>query len=390
MSKRKRLREQPLRRVNPSGEVVYVARVTDKDGKLVIYKPEWNRRRGTFARQGDAQRAINEFYEQGQPKESETVGAYFETWTERHPRAERTNDTNEHRIERVLDVEVDGRKLRDWPYRELKRKHALALVDHMLREQGRAKNGAVNILRALSAMTEDAITDEAAEVNFVKGVRIRSTDPRIQKQGRPARVFTFEQMHVFAGCGVTEAGPIKPARDYRPMLRTFTDTMMRLGEVLPLERGDLFFDSCGDPSCRASGAHFHVTKTAHEGRVSQGTKNDHGEAVAGRVAPCPPTLERMLRTMPTRIDSALLFPTPMGKVWTERNFYREVWHPAREAAELDIRPHDCRHSGISHLLAAGIDKADLADTAGHTVETMHSRYTHPLGKSFEQIRRMIG
>lgn len=389
MSKR-RLRERPLRRTNPSGEHVWVARVTDRDGKRLVYKPEWNRRRGTFAKRGDAQRAIDEFYEQGQPKVSETVGAYFETWTERHPRAERTNDTNEHRITRVLDVEVEGRKLRDWPYRELKRKHALALVDHMLREQGRAKNGAVNILRALSAMTEDAITDEFAEVNFVKGTRIRSTDPRVQKQGRPARVFSFEQMHAFAEQGPMEAGEKKPARDYRPMLRTFTDTMMRLGEVLPLERGDLFFDSCGDPQCRASGAHFHVTKTAHEGRVLRGTKNDHGEAVAGRVAPCPPTLEAMLRAMPARIDTPLLFPTPMGCVWSEGNFRKEVWNPAREGAGLEIRPHDCRHSVISHLLAAGVDRADLADTAGHTVETMHQRYTHPLGKSFEAIRKAIG
>jgi hypothetical protein len=43
---------------------------------------------------------------------------------------------------------------------ELRRRHALALVDHMLRVQGRATTGAVGILHALSAMAEDAITDE--------------------------------------------------------------------------------------------------------------------------------------------------------------------------------------------------------------------------------------
>jgi hypothetical protein len=35
-----------------------------------------------------------------------------------------------------------------------------------------------------------------------------------------------------------------------------------------------------------------------------------------------------------------------------------------------IRPHHCRLSWITHLRAAGIDDADLAKVAGHTVETM--------------------
>ena len=59
-----------------------------------------------------------------------TLGAYFETWTERHPRSERTNATNEHRIGRLVDVEVEGMALKDWPLRELRRRHALVLVDH--------------------------------------------------------------------------------------------------------------------------------------------------------------------------------------------------------------------------------------------------------------------
>jgi integrase len=51
-----------------------------------------------------------------------------------------------------------------------------------------------------------------------------------------------------------------------------------------------------------------------------------------------------------------------------------------KASKRAIRPHDCRHSWLTNLRAAGIDDADLAAVAGHTVETMIGTYTRPLGR----------
>jgi hypothetical protein len=153
-------------------------------------------RQRTFARKGEAQKAIDEAY--GLSDRPDTLGDYAASWTERHPRSERTNATNDHRISRVNDVVIEGIPLKDWPLRELRRRHALALVDHMLRTEGRATTGAVGILRALSAMAEDAITDEVCDLNPFKGVRIRANDPRAKKKPRPIRVFTFEEMYRFA------------------------------------------------------------------------------------------------------------------------------------------------------------------------------------------------
>jgi integrase len=73
----------------------------------------------------------------------------------------------------------------------------------------------------------------------------------------------------------------------------------------------------------------------------------------------------------------------------ERTFYRDFWKPAQKASGLDIRPHECRHSYVTHLRAAGINDADLAEIAGHRVETMLARYTHALGESFSKVRRAI-
>lgn len=354
-----RRRESPLKRRNPSGKIVWVARYTRRDGKRRVATPAWNGGKGSFARKADAQRAIDEAY--GLADRPDSLGAYFETWTDRHPRSERTNATNEHRISRVADVEIEGIALKDWPMRELRRRHALALVDAMLRDQGRATTGAVGILRSLSAMAEDAITDEVCDFNPFKGVRIRANDPRAQKKPRPIRVFTFEQMHAFAKVG----------GNYEAMIRVFTDTGLRLGEVLALHVDD--FD----------GKTLQVRRTAHEGQIFEGTKTDHGEIGAGRTVPVPATLAWLLEAQPARNapDTDLLFTTPTGRMWRERNFYRDVWRPAQQASGLDIRPHECRHSYVTHLRAAGVNDADLAQIAGHRAETMLAWYTHAVGES---------
>jgi hypothetical protein len=55
-------REAPLKRRNPSGKIVWVARYTGRDGKYRIAKPTWNRGKGTFTKKADAQKAIDEAY----------------------------------------------------------------------------------------------------------------------------------------------------------------------------------------------------------------------------------------------------------------------------------------------------------------------------------------
>jgi Phage integrase family len=223
-------RETPIKRRYANGKVRWFARYTDSHGR--------RRSAGTYDRKKEAQDAIDAAY--GRVATPETFGEYFETWTSKHPRSKRTNETNEHRIGRVLD-----------------------------------------------------------------------------------RV-------------------------------------------------------------------FHIERTTHEGETIEGTKIDHAAERQGRRAPCPPGLEALIRAIPRRIDTPLLFPTPTGRRWRERNFYRDVWTPTQEASGIDVRPHEMRHSYVTHLRAAGIDDADLADMAGHSIETMLGRYTHPLHSSHEAVRRIIG
>lgn len=96
----------------------------------------------------------------------------------------------------------------------------------MLRDQGRATAGAVNILRTLSAMAEDAITAEIIGTDPIKGVRVRRADPRASKKPRKPRVLTWDEMHSFTAA----------AGAYEPMVRMLADCGLRIGELLASRR----------------------------------------------------------------------------------------------------------------------------------------------------------
>lgn len=389
-------RQTPYKRTYPDGRTVWIARYRDLDGKRQYAKPDWNGGKSTFKLKGDAQRAIDEALAvlyQRRAKQPEQIGAYFEVWLEWHPRSKRTDKTNTDRISYVLDVVIEGRALRDWEFDDLRRPHMWALIDHMLRVEGRAAQGVRGILSALSAMAEDAIGDEAAEVNAFMGLRLRRNDPRIRKPARKVRVWSFEQMRTFAAGGRPEvrARTERPTdrrykgrykteprfyspHDYEALLLTPGLTGLRLGEFLALRRSD--FD----------GSVLSFRFSAHEGKLVESSDQKNHE----REVPVPPSLAELIQSQPARIDTDLLFPTPTGKLWRERNFYRDVWVPAQLATGLDPTPHEFRHSYVTHLRAAGIDDADLALVAGHSVETMISVYTHALKRSHDAIRKAIG
>jgi integrase len=388
-------RQTPYKRTYASGKVAWVARYYDRDGQARYAKPRWNGGKSSFARKGDAQRAIDEALERmrGAPELPATIAAYYARWLERYPRSSRTNKTNADRVSYVLAVEIEGRPLGEWEFDELRRRQALSLLDHMLRIEGRAANGARGILSVFSAMAEDAIGDDVATQNAFLGIRLRRNDPRVRKPAKRIRVWSFEQMRAFAVGGRPEVRAVterprdgrnrdryrpKPryysAHDYEALLLTPGFTGLRLGEFLALRRTD--FD----------GSSFSFCFSAHEGQLVESSHEKNHE----RTVPVPPTLAGLIRRRPPRIDTELLFPTPMGLLFRERNFYRDVWVPAQLATGLDPTPHEFRHSYVSNLRAERIDDADLANVAGHTVETMISTYTHALHRSHDEIRRIIG
>jgi integrase len=140
---------------------------------------------------------------------------------------------------------------------------------------------------------------------------VRLTDPRVKKAPRRKRLWTMEQMHAFAAAAgrVRDVDRDEPTELERwraayaeAMIRMLSDCGLRLGELLPLERSD------------PAPGWLHVARTAHESKVQPGTKTTHHkrEDEQGRDTPLPPTLEDIVRAMPPRIDTRLLFTTPTG------------------------------------------------------------------------------
>ncbi len=81
-------RESPIKRINPSGDIRWVARYTGPDGK--------RRYAGTFKLKRKAQDAIDAAYDL--PVVAETVAAYPPVRRRTRPSSERTDRTNAGRI----------------------------------------------------------------------------------------------------------------------------------------------------------------------------------------------------------------------------------------------------------------------------------------------------
>jgi integrase len=74
----------------------------------------------------------------------------------------------------------------------------------------------------------------------------------------------------------------------------------------------------------------------------------------------------MLESRPVELSGSL-FPSPRGKLWAIRNFYRNVWTPAQERAGASFTLYDLRHTFASRLLAAGIPVVEVSAWMGHAI-----------------------
>jgi len=367
-------KQQPIARTNPSGKKVWVAAPRDEAGKKNYL--------GTRKLKWQAQALIDQWEKEraSVPTDRSTVRAFAKDWTDRYPRSPRTDYTNDSRVKQQLDVEIDGVKFGDWHLDQLKRKHVIALIDHMLTVQERAPGGVSDILRTLSAMSEDAINnDDLMGTNPFKGVKVHKADKRAVKQSREDREWTLEQMHEFAAAAGTN----------EPMIRMLADCGFRVGELLGLQR-ELQDLKLGI---------WKVSGTAWNGELVESSREKQHDRT-GRI---PPTCLAMLRSMPTRIDTPWLFSTPgsrrVGKVgrdrpggclWRYDNWRRDVWLPTCERSGMDPTPKEFRSSLNSILLAEGVNRADLADMLGHGEDVNAEHYTKPLRHSYERVCQIVG
>ncbi|MDT0267637.1 hypothetical protein RM844_15220 [Streptomyces sp. DSM 44915] len=118
-----------------------------------------------------------------------------------------------------------------------------------------------------------------------------------------------------------------------------------------------------------------------------------------RPVPVPPVLVRMLRRHVDAFGTApdgRLFRTGREGVLQESG-YGEVWARARStalteeeaASRLARRPYDMRHAGVSFWLSSGVDPAECARRAGHSLSVLFRVYAKVLAQSEERSNRRI-
>jgi integrase len=347
---------------------VWRAMYVDPDGTA--------RQAGRFRTKGDArpasQRVVDELNRGGDdPGSTPSLLDFMDDWTRRFPRHPRTEETNRERLERYILPYLPKRGHE--PVGHMRRRHLLGVQDELLR-RGLSKTTIDGAFSALSALFRDAVELEYLEANPAQRLRVRPNDPRLDpvKDVPGRRAVPPEEIHAFMK-------HVRPG--YRAVCWTPVLTSARPAELFAMRRQDID---------RGRQMIFVAETLTRYGKQMEGLKQTHHIAAReqrGRWLLFPAILYEMLGERPPHV-SGLLFPSPRGRPWNVRNFYRNIWEPARKEAGVSFTLYDLRHTFCSRLLAAGIPLVEVAAWMGHSlraggaeVDNTTSRvYAHATGE----------
>jgi integrase len=345
---------------------LWLARYTAPDGRVL--------QAGRFERKRDAQKAIANAFEEGGQVAVPSFVDFFEEWPQRFPGHPRTQSTNQERISRYILPHLPHKG--HFPLTDLRRA-TLRDVQARLLKQGLAKETIDGAFSSLSALLRDAGDDELVVANAAHGIRVRPNDPRLKprREKRERRAIPPDEVAAF----MVHVPPRHLAVCWTAFL-----TGCRPSELFGLSRQDL------DRNRGMIQIHQTVDRYGHLESGTKTTHHIHDQQQRGRWTLFP-------RSLLSLTDSGIsdiggwLYPSPRGRLWSHRNFYRDVWEPAQEAAGTNFSLYDARHTFSSRLLAAGIPLVDIAAWMGHSLRaggaelnTTTRTYAHSTGESRTQ------
>ena len=119
-----------------------------------------------------------------------------------------------------------------------------------------------------------------------------------------------------------------------------------------------------------------------EGYITGGKKTRAG---IGRIVPIN---KRILPIIEAKMqgESDVLFPTARGHVWRYQHFREREWIPLMKKLGMNHTAHDTRHTFISMLSEAGVEKLVIQRIVGHSSQDVTDHYTH---LKLEQLREGI-
>jgi site-specific recombinase XerD len=248
-------------------------------------------------------------------------------------------------------------------------------VQGRLLDRRLAKSTIDGALSAVSALFRDAKDIELIETNPASALRVRPNDPRLN----PVR------------------GPVQrralPPQEVRAFIAAVPGRWRAAGWMPALTScrpAELFAANLKDVDRERQMIYLHQTVDRY-GHLMNGLKGTHHVQdidMRGRWTLFPHVLLEMFADAPTALDGTLV-PSPRGKLWSIRNWYRNVWDPAVKASGVQaFTLYDLRHSFSSWLQAAGIPSLEVSGWMGHSlraggvdlVTTTTRIYSHATGQ----------
>lgn len=247
-------------------------------------------------------------------------------------------------------------------------------VQAWVREMEQAGRGPTAIKFAwqqLVSVLEAAVTDDLLPDNRARRVVL----PRSARQ--PDRILSYEEEDV-----LLEA---LPHDQDRAMVVLMLDAGLRYGEVAGLHahRVDMLRRE------------LHVVEVLTQlGQIKTYPKSRRSRRTV-------PLEERALLALAAQMErwgtGGLVFrnlrrspgKTTHGPI-IEPNWRQRAWYPAVEKlAAPKPTPHDCRHTCLSRLVAAGVDVRTVRDFAGHESVQTTERYMHAVPEASERVRDVL-
>ncbi len=99
-----------------------------------------------------------------------------------------------------------------------------------------------------------------------------------------------------------------------------------------------------------------------------------GKGGKSRDIPLSDTARETLRKQPKRLDSPLVFPSPLTNgEWDFRGRFKRT---VKRTGLTEVTFHTLRHTFASHLVMSGVDLVTVKELMGHSNIAMTMRYAH--------------
>ncbi|MEJ7567967.1 MAG: site-specific integrase [Gaiellaceae bacterium] len=218
---------------------------------------------------------------------------------------------------------------------------------------------------AFRQVLEQAVTLGLIQTNPCAKIRNRRVKLDEDTEIRPFE--TWEEIEAISA----ELNPT-----YRAIPAMLVGTGMRPEELFGLDRRDVD---------RERGV-LQIERVYTRGREKPCMKSDRQR----RRVPLRAKVLEVLDSVPTRIDTPVLFPAGDGGRIKLDTFRQRHWTPALRAAGIDHRRvYDCRHTFASWSIRAGVQLFYLSRIMGTSVAQIDATYGHLVQDSDEYLRGLL-